>query len=376
MKLSERVKACRAAAGWSQVELAARARVSQQLIGKLETGDVLETRKLPQLAAAFRMTLDELLSDSEPPLMPKAFGKLIREKRKAQGMTQLQLADRIGVTKAAVSHWEKGRVEGIDPTNLHWLSQVLFLTDADLKLFAARPKLEFAELPPFPQSEMEVIHKYAALPENVRRHIRGIIEALSTNHGDRREQEAGERGSEAAFGCKRACVPDHRRFDGREDHAEGSQGASGEAGPGSRQGGEADRDSSGDSEAQEKKNRQVASETLSANVRALIERVGSGAELARLTGVPQKTISRIANGENAANLDTLNDLAHGLRLEPWRLLAPDGIKEANRVSTVQIMREVEDTLIVTGLHKDTGVLGRVGNCLDDIERALPGGAQP
>lgn len=63
-----------------------------------------------------------------------------------------------------------------------------------------------------------------------------------------------------------------------------------------------------------------AREALAANVRALIERFGSGAELARLTGVPQKTISRIANGENAITLDTLNDLAEGMGVQPWQLL--------------------------------------------------------
>lgn len=66
-----------------------------------------------------------------------------------------------------------------------------------------------------------------------------------------------------------------------------------------------------------------ATEILAANVRALIERVGSGAELARLTGVPQKTISRMANGENAVNLDTLNDLAKGAGLQPWQLLVSE-----------------------------------------------------
>lgn len=110
----------------------------------------------------------------------RAFGNLLREKRRLQEMTQLQLADRIGVTKGAVSHWELGRVEGINPVHLHWLIQILRLSDEDLRLFRARPKLEFPELPLLPQSDMAVIHMYAVLPENVRQHVRGIIEALST----------------------------------------------------------------------------------------------------------------------------------------------------------------------------------------------------
>lgn len=66
-----------------------------------------------------------------------------------------------------------------------------------------------------------------------------------------------------------------------------------------------------------------ASEVLAENLRKLIDRVGSQVALAEATQVPQKTISRAINAENAANLDTLNDLAQGLGLEPWQLLAPD-----------------------------------------------------
>lgn len=236
MKLSERVKACRIASGWSQVELAERASVSQQLIAKIELGKVTETKKIVQLARALGLPPEELLGN-EAQATPRAFGKLIREKRKAHGMTQSRLADCIGVTKAAVSHWENGRVEGIDPIHLHWLTQTLFLSDDDLTLFRSRPKLEFPELPPLPQIEMEVIHRYAALPESVRVHVRGIIEALSTNRGDQHEQEAAEeRGHGAAQQSKRAHVPDVRRFGNGEDHAEGGESANSQGGCGAGQG--------------------------------------------------------------------------------------------------------------------------------------------
>ena len=36
-------------------------------------------------------------------------GKFIAERRKAQGLTQLQLADRLGITDRAVSKWERGK---------------------------------------------------------------------------------------------------------------------------------------------------------------------------------------------------------------------------------------------------------------------------
>ena len=36
-------------------------------------------------------------------------GRFISEKRKAQGMTQAQLAEKLGITDRAVSKWETGR---------------------------------------------------------------------------------------------------------------------------------------------------------------------------------------------------------------------------------------------------------------------------
>lgn len=35
-------------------------------------------------------------------------GKFISERRKAQGMTQMQLAENLGITDRAVSKWETG----------------------------------------------------------------------------------------------------------------------------------------------------------------------------------------------------------------------------------------------------------------------------
>lgn len=69
-----------------------------------------------------------------------------------------------------------------------------------------------------------------------------------------------------------------------------------------------------------------ASQILAASLRKLVDRFdGSQVELSKVAGVPQKTISRALNEENAATLDTLNDLAIGLAIEPWQLLAPDGL---------------------------------------------------
>jgi transcriptional regulator with XRE-family HTH domain len=63
--LKERLKTLRKAKGWTQKELAAHARVSQQAIWKIESGKSHETRKLPQIAAALGVTAEEL-SDRRP----------------------------------------------------------------------------------------------------------------------------------------------------------------------------------------------------------------------------------------------------------------------------------------------------------------------
>lgn len=72
MDLAARIKQLRTARGWSQQALAERARVSQQLISRIERGmhvpdGIRETRKLPRIAGALGMSVDELLSTVKMP---------------------------------------------------------------------------------------------------------------------------------------------------------------------------------------------------------------------------------------------------------------------------------------------------------------------
>jgi transcriptional regulator with XRE-family HTH domain len=70
--LSVAVKELRRQAGWSQEELAKKAGVSQQLIGKIETGKIAESRKLQRIAKAFNLTVEQLLTRTERPKLTKA----------------------------------------------------------------------------------------------------------------------------------------------------------------------------------------------------------------------------------------------------------------------------------------------------------------
>jgi transcriptional regulator with XRE-family HTH domain len=94
--LKERVKSLRKAKGWSQIRLAKEAKVSQQAIGKIETGKALESRKLPQIAAALGVTAEELLGEtpaSDSGLSDRE-NALLRAFRRADSSIQ-QAAERV-----------------------------------------------------------------------------------------------------------------------------------------------------------------------------------------------------------------------------------------------------------------------------------------
>ena len=63
--------------------------------------------------------------------MPVFFGEIIRNARKALGLTQRQLADQIGVSNTSVSNWEKG-LSRPDADLIQKLCAILHLQANDL----------------------------------------------------------------------------------------------------------------------------------------------------------------------------------------------------------------------------------------------------
>lgn len=59
-------------------------------------------------------------------------GELIRNTRLTKGMTQEELAEKVGVKKSAVAKWENGRVSEIKRSNLKMLSEALGLNPNQL----------------------------------------------------------------------------------------------------------------------------------------------------------------------------------------------------------------------------------------------------
>lgn len=58
-------------------------------------------------------------------------GKFIAERRKAQGLTQSQLAEQLGITDRAISKWETGRSLP-DVSVMQYLCRLLKITVANI----------------------------------------------------------------------------------------------------------------------------------------------------------------------------------------------------------------------------------------------------
>lgn len=105
----------RKAARMTQIDLANMLGKSQAVISAMETGKVaMNTDDLTKLSEIFSVTPHEIMDIDTPDLILK-IGNLklknvnrIRELRGIAGISQAQLADILGVTRAAVSAWEQG----------------------------------------------------------------------------------------------------------------------------------------------------------------------------------------------------------------------------------------------------------------------------
>ena len=64
-------------------------------------------------------------------------GQRIRTLRQAKGLSQQELAEAVGVTKAAVMHWETGRTKNIRNHTMLVLVRVLE-TDQEFLLYGSR----------------------------------------------------------------------------------------------------------------------------------------------------------------------------------------------------------------------------------------------
>ena len=97
----QKIRRARIAAGMSQADLAQRLGVTNTAISTIERGVVGVTRHVEEFNSIFG---DIGLTPTKT--KPAPSGKQIRAARTALGMSQYQVAERLGVTSQAVSKWE------------------------------------------------------------------------------------------------------------------------------------------------------------------------------------------------------------------------------------------------------------------------------
>lgn len=110
--------------------------------------------------------------------MKKALGALIAENRKRMGMTQLELAEKLGVTDKAVSKWERN-LSCPDISTLPLLAETLGLTVEEL----LQGKKENQPVDPEVGELIQTILKAVALAMGVAVAALSALNALTPRQG-------------------------------------------------------------------------------------------------------------------------------------------------------------------------------------------------
>ena len=127
-----KLQAMRISAGMSQAQLAYRAGISRTTLSAYENGkrnvrnmsDDLASR----IAAALQCSIDDVRSPIDTPNPTSN----LKELRRAAGITQVELARKIGVTQAAISLYERG-IRTIPDETAERIAAVLHCTPAEIK---------------------------------------------------------------------------------------------------------------------------------------------------------------------------------------------------------------------------------------------------
>jgi transcriptional regulator with XRE-family HTH domain len=99
-------------------------------------------------------------------------GERLRELREARGMSLAAVGAEVGVTKAAVSKWERNKSPEI---SLEVFFKLADLYEIDPRDLAIGKKSASSALP---MRRLALIQAYGRLPDEMRAHIRALIEAL------------------------------------------------------------------------------------------------------------------------------------------------------------------------------------------------------
>jgi len=181
---SERVKIERERAGLSQTRLARMCDLSGPMISCLERGKSAGSEKvLVSVARALGVRPEWLRSGSGkregdwsddlaafPNAAPQPFPERLKQLRKEAGLSQRQLADFVGVSKAAVSCWETGVREVPAGNNLVRLAEALGLDPAEVMKVDGKCAT--------PRNEVQLLAAFRVLPEKRQLEAIMLVEAL------------------------------------------------------------------------------------------------------------------------------------------------------------------------------------------------------
>lgn len=178
---AERLRTERQRAGLSQIQLAKTSSLSSAMISCMERGKSAGSEKaLVSVAHALGVRPEWLRSASGkreggwPDALvaipkPQPFPERIKQLRKEAGLSQRQLADLVGVSKAAVSCWETG-VRGVPAgNNLVRLAEALGLDPAEVMKVGGKS---------VSRNEAELLAAFRVLPEERQLEAIKLVEEL------------------------------------------------------------------------------------------------------------------------------------------------------------------------------------------------------
>lgn len=107
-------------------------------------------------------------------------GKMIRDARRAKGLTQEELGEIVGVQKSAIAKYENGRVVNIKRSTLQRLAKALDLKGSDL-IIESNPK-EAAELSArvlIDSDLRETVELYSSLSDDNKKIVKDLLRSLA-----------------------------------------------------------------------------------------------------------------------------------------------------------------------------------------------------
>lgn len=123
------------------------------------------------------MMLD--MTRGRPSTKPRSpFGRKLVAARERAGLTQAQLAARLGVTQRAVAHWERTSTS-LKPEQIEAMAEALKIGVGEL--ICDKPKRQRGKTGPEGKAR-KLFNKVSKLPKAQQQHVLSVVEAFVERH--------------------------------------------------------------------------------------------------------------------------------------------------------------------------------------------------